>query len=134
VLPALLWAALIFVASSRPDLPHASQPLLDLLARKGAHITEYAVLAVLIRYALGPGQPGRLRGQLIVAWTLTALYAVSDEIHQSFVPGRTPAALDVAIDGAGALLGLLVQQAIRRTPEGTAALAARRAPVQSTRG
>ena len=49
----------------------------------------------------------KLMGSLIVALALGALYAVSDEAHQTFVEGRVGAVLDVAIDTLGVLTGTL---------------------------
>jgi VanZ family protein len=109
IAPAVAWAALIFALSAQPDLPRAPSSLLDLLLKKGAHLTEYAVLAVLVHHALGPALLPGERSRVGLAWGITLLYAVTDEIHQAFVPGRTAAATDVAIDGLGALLGLCLR-------------------------
>ena len=100
-LPALAWMALIFYLSSQPDLPGPPDPLWDLVFKKAAHFVTYAILAGLLARALAP-RPGSATMALI----LTVLYAVSDEFHQSFVPGRMPTARDVAIDAAGALFAL----------------------------
>jgi VanZ family protein len=51
---------------------------------------------------------------LVVAWTVTVLYAISDEVHQTFVPGRSGRALDVLIDACGALLVGVVLWTVRR--------------------
>ena len=101
VLPPLVWAAVVFAFSAQPDLPHASLDLVDLLLRKAAHMAEYAVLAILILRAVAPGRQDWNRWHLVLAWLLTVLYAMSDEFHQWFVPGRTAAATD-------ALIGLAV--------------------------
>lgn len=97
----------IFYFSAQPDLPHAPLVLLDLLLRKGSHMAEYALRAVLVQRALAPSAASLAGGRITLAWLVAVLYAVSDEWHQSFVPGRKAAATDVAIDGIGALLGLL---------------------------
>ena len=73
--------------------------------RKGAHMTEYAILAVLIYLWLGRWQLTRLRAACIAAVSAIA-YACSDEIHQLFVAGRAGMVSDVLIDSAGAVLGL----------------------------
>ena len=114
VVPVLLWATLIFVLSAQPDLPRAPTSLLDLLLKKAAHVSEYGILAVLLHHALGRPVTWGERGRLALAWALAVLYAVSDEIHQSFVPGRNAAGLDVAIDGVGAALGLWLHRAVAR--------------------
>jgi VanZ family protein len=70
------WMALIFFLSSQPQLPSPPDPLADLIFKKGAHFTVYAVLAVLFLRALPPG-----RWASAVSWALTVLYAASDEWH-----------------------------------------------------
>jgi hypothetical protein len=85
-------------------LPGASPGLLHALhvvLRKLGHVVEYGILGVLWLRALDP-HPGA--GRWAIA--LSALYAVTDELHQSFVPNRTGAPVDVAIDTAGALIGV----------------------------
>ena len=74
--------------------------LFQLLVRKGAHFTEYAILAALIGNALRPAG-----WKWCLPVVLSGLYAVSDEIHQAFVPGRACRLLDVGIDTAGAVCG-----------------------------
>ena len=97
------WMALIFFLSSQPQLPSPPDPLADLIFKKGAHFTVYAVLAVLFRRALPPG-----RWIWALSLISTVLYAASDEWHQSFVPGRHPQLTDVLIDLCGAATGLLI--------------------------
>ena len=97
------WMALIFFFSSQPQLPSPPDPWVDLILKKGAHFTVYAVLAVLFRRALPEG-----RGIWALSWVLAVLYAASDEWHQSFVPGRHPQLTDVLIDACGAATGLLI--------------------------
>ena len=75
-----------------------------MVIRKGAHFTEYAVLAMLIANALLVC--GKLRWFVPVA--VSAAYAVTDEIHQYFVPGRACRLLDVGIDTCGAIFGTAV--------------------------
>src|SRR5213593_3124707 len=103
-LPVVLWAGLIFAFSS---IPHLGTGLgtWDLVLRKCAHTSEYAILSVLLLRALGEVAP---------AFLLTVLYAASDELHQSFVRGRHASPLDVCIDAAGGLLGLALWRRIAR--------------------
>ncbi len=102
---ALAWMGLIFWLSAQPDLPHAPEPWLDMVVKKAGHAVLYGVLAWLYLGALrGDGSPsGRVR---LLALGLAVLYAVTDEVHQSFVPGRTPSPWDVVIDGIGAALAV----------------------------
>jgi len=118
-LPALLWAALIFVFSSQAELPRVPVSVLDLVLKKAAHLAEYAVLAILLLRALAPVRSEATRGAFLAAWALAVIYAVTDEIHQAFVPGRSAAALDVLIDALGAMLGLAGLAAAQRLREPT---------------
>jgi VanZ family protein len=91
------WAAVIFVFSSIPDLG-TGLGTWDLVLRKIAHAGEFALLGLLLARAL------RHDGVAVAAGVA---YAVSDELHQHFVPGRVGSPLDVAIDAAGVLVGVL---------------------------
>ena len=72
---------------------------IEVVVRKGAHATEYAVLAFLILLAMD-------RKKWAVSFAITTLYAVSDEIHQLFIPGREGKVMDVLIDSMGAIAGV----------------------------
>ena len=102
-LPVVAWAAVIFAFSSVPDLGTGLGGW-DLLLRKAAHMVEFGVLGVL--FARATGRPG-------LAVALGTLYAVSDELHQSFVPGRKGLAVDVGIDTIGVLGGVVLWQLAR---------------------
>ncbi len=99
--PVVLWAGLIFGLSSIPSLSTGLGGW-DLVLRKLAHATEFAVLGFLLLRALERELPAVLAG---------VAYAVSDEIHQHFVAGRHAAVYDVAIDAVGVLVGVY---AVRR--------------------
>lgn len=75
--------------------------------RKAAHMTEFAILAVLIYIWLGKWQFTKKKTMLL-SMLFTALYAASDETHQLFVAGRSGRITDVMIDSAGAVLGVLI--------------------------
>jgi VanZ family protein len=102
-LPAIAWASLIFALSGIPTLT-TGLGLWDEILRKLAHATEYAILAALLLRAV----------RELPAWALSVLYAISDELHQHFVPGRAGRPLDVAIDATGALVGVLVARRLFR--------------------
>ncbi|MGN0317042.1 MAG: VanZ family protein [Lachnospira sp.] len=74
--------------------------------RKCAHMTEYAVFAILILTAL---YIDTVRGKrlYLISWIGAVLFAATDEIHQLFVPGRSGQFTDVCIDAMGCLIGLL---------------------------
>lgn len=91
------WAGLIFGLSSIPGLS-SGLGTWDEVLRKGAHLTEYAILGLLLMRALGRELPALLVG---------VAYAASDELHQHFVAGRHGSPVDVAIDTAGLAIGIL---------------------------
>jgi VanZ family protein len=101
-LPPLILMASIFYLSAQPDLPHAPEPWLDTLLKKLGHASEFAVLFLLFFRAWR--QSRATRRALGTAWLSTAAYALSDEMHQAFVPGRHANWYDVVIDVSGALL------------------------------
>jgi VanZ family protein len=100
-LPVVVWMGLIFYLSAQPDLPRPEASWASTLVGSGAHMFVFGVLAVLWARALG-----RRRWTLLWAFLFTALYALLDEFHQTFVPGRHADPLDLACDAAGAMLGL----------------------------
>ena len=103
-LPVLLWMGVLFAASATPSRDIPSFGIVDFLVKKGGHMLGYAALALLFRRALG-GDTKRA----LFSWLLAVLYAVTDEFHQSFVPGRHPSPLDaLAFDGGGAALALWI--------------------------
>ncbi|MBM2827450.1 MAG: VanZ family protein [Dehalococcoidia bacterium] len=104
--PVAGWMGLIFYLSSLSSLPSLPSGFPQEVAYIAAHMTEYAVLALLLHRALGrPGSRKRLAIILLIA----ILYGLSDEVHQMFVPSRSSSLWDVAVDalGAGIALGVL---------------------------
>lgn len=119
-LPVFLWAGVIFYFSSIPSLKTDFDSLWDFILRKTAHLTEFAILSVLIFRMLwrtARGWKGLLKESarfkiyfkviLLVCLILNVLYAISDEFHQSFVIGRTSSLRDVGIDSIGIAIGIL---------------------------
>jgi VanZ family protein len=102
-LPVVAWAAVIFAFSS---VPHLGTGLgtWDTVLRKGAHVTEYAVLGALLYRALA---------REAVALAAGIAYAATDELHQHFVRGRHASPVDVAIDAVGVAVGMLVWLHVR---------------------
>ena len=98
--PVVAWMAAIFFVSgqSQPQVPA------DLVNTTG-HVIAYAVLGLLVVRALAGRLPARITGRMAsLAVAISVAYGISDEVHQMFVPGRTPDVMDVVADGAGALL------------------------------
>ena len=108
-LPVVVWAAVIFALSSVPSLSSGLGGW-DFALRKAAHMTEYAILFVLLWRALGSELP---------ALGVAIAYAASDEIHQAFVRGRHGSPVDVAIDTVGMLIALFVLRRLRPGGRGT---------------
>lgn len=79
--------------------------------RKAAHMTEYAILTVLIYTALAV-DGFRHRWRLWLSLAAAFIFACSDELHQLFVPGRCGAFTDVLIDTAGAIIAVLLTAAV----------------------
>ncbi|MDQ7030058.1 MAG: VanZ family protein [Ardenticatenia bacterium] len=104
--PPLAWMGLIFWLSSRPDVPTLSAGWLDQIVKNSGHIFLYFVLAMLLDRAwrLENLQSGT---RVPVVLVIALLYALSDEWHQSFVPGRSPSLADVGFDMVGATLAVL---------------------------
>jgi VanZ family protein len=148
-IPIGLWMALIFTASTdalsssrtsriigpllrwlHPGVSEQTIQRVQTVVRKGGHVTEYAVLALLLwraartRRNASPGRPGIgapapatalphrgdgrpwLWSQAFAALLVSMLYAASDEWHQKYVPSRDGRATDVLWDTAGAAAGL----------------------------
>ncbi len=136
----VLWMAVIFSFSAQPAVESSSvsgpftdawialfHPEFDKLTpeeqfdlresssfivRKIAHAAVYAMLSVLLTVALSRDLPSGRACALAVP--IAALYAVSDELHQSLVPGRACQIRDVLIDTCGALAGTLLTAAVIR--------------------
>lgn len=139
-MPTLLWAGLIFAMSTSefsaantlnyiypvlswllPFASHDTLMLLHELIRKGAHVTEYFVFSLLLLHGIRAGRKEWRLQWALIALLVAALYASSDEFHQTFVPGRHGSPWDVMIDTAGATLAQVVAYLFsrRRRPEPT---------------
>ncbi|MEO6456772.1 MAG: VanZ family protein [Chloroflexia bacterium] len=118
---ALLWMAVIFYFSSLNTWTTADGPPAFKVLRKSAHVIEYGVLAILIGHALWTTwlaqcrQPSRslLRRVWWVGIVLSTLYAISDELHQAFVPRREFHLTDILIDGLSATAALGIWYIVR---------------------
>ena len=128
-LPVMAGMVLIFLASSDtasfqhtsrfvgpflrrffPGLSPEAQHAILVASRKAAHVTEYALLSMLVWRALRkPVRDEKRPWDWRLAYralAIVALYAATDEFHQKFVPSREGAVVDVLIDVGGGLLGL----------------------------
>lgn len=103
----------IFFFSAQPSLPHAPGPWFDLILKKLSHAFAYGILAWLYIRALRNGGSNATALRVVSAG-LALAYALSDEYHQSFVPGRNASLTDVAVDGIGAGGVMLLDWWLRR--------------------
>ncbi|WP_161525886.1 VanZ family protein [Trichococcus alkaliphilus] len=82
------------------------------LIRKSAHFIAYLVLGFLVSHAMKSEVHHAKRGG--ASLLLCVVYAISDEIHQLFVPGRGPMLKDVLIDGSGAAIGIILYLSVSK--------------------
>lgn len=126
----ILWMVLIFIFSHQPASESSELSLgfskkimdiikflvpdnklsyegLHILIRKGAHFTIYLILGLLVTNAFRNHNLSALR-LIVAALLICVLYAISDEIHQLYIPGRSGQVSDVLIDSTGGLCGILL--------------------------
>lgn len=110
-LPAIILAAAIFVMSNLPNPP---QPDLGMeLGDKILHFMTYTVLSVFVMIGLYGGRSKVVEKKMIILGiVITALYGLSDEIHQAFVPNRMAEFWDWFADALGAIAGTYVYRYI----------------------
>jgi VanZ family protein len=128
-LPVLIWLCVIFVGSTdvlsaeqtsrfvepflrwlKPDISSETLAQIHFFARKLGHIFEYALLAIFLWRALRSGANLRVKISIlvVVVWFVCAIFAATDEFHQSFIPSRTASPNDVVIDIFGVVIGLTI--------------------------
>ena len=83
------------------------------LIRKNAHFFAYFILGILITNALYQSTKIQSKRQITLAFIICVLYAISDEVHQLFVPGRSGEVRDVLIDSAGAGVGIFIYHVLK---------------------
>jgi VanZ family protein len=101
--PAIAWAVVIFGISSLPGsaVPESPLPQLDKLFHAGI----FFIFCLLLNRALHNQSPFRLLSSyhLVISLVIVIVYGISDELHQTVVPGRTPDFYDALADSLGAL-------------------------------
>jgi len=100
------WLAAIFYLSSKSLGFVVYIDWWEYLIRKLAHMFEFGVLAFLLFRILGQTEKRHVNWNLFWAFAFTVMYSISDEYHQTFVPGRTGTYTDVLIDSVGALVAI----------------------------
>ena len=125
--PAMLWAAIIFTASTdtfsssntgsiiepilrwlHPSFTHHQLEFIHHVIRKLAHLTEYFIFFLFLYRGLRGERRGWYWPAAFGAWFLATCYASLDEIHQSFVASRTASPRDSLLDSFGAATALLI--------------------------
>lgn len=122
----ILWMSLIFIMSSFNGDNSSNQSsfivdiisnifninnidILSLIIRKLAHFTEYFILGILVYNMIY-----NFNKKINIAIILCILYAVSDEIHQLFVIGRSCKIIDILIDSCGSITGIYLSYLINK--------------------
>ena len=98
-LPSIIWMSLMFFLSAQSTIGIGQTRTQRFLILKSFHLIEYAILYLLLYLATGS-----VKKAVIISYS----YALSDEIHQSLVPGREGKFLDTLIDLIGILIGVVL--------------------------
>lgn len=101
-LPTLVWLVVIFLFSNHPTISTSVVNWQDFIIKKAAHFIEYFILSFLVFRSLNRTTRLAKSKIVIVSLLFSILYALTDEYHQSFIPGRDPHIRDVFIDTFGA--------------------------------
>lgn len=118
--PVVVWTVFIFYLSGIPDLKTGLE--FDFVLRKIFHVVEYLILVSLL-YRAFAGSSNNINTSRLFIYpaALSFLYAISDELHQSFVPGRNCSIRDVLIDSAGILIFYIINIFVFRNKDKIAA-------------
>lgn len=107
-IPSILLSLLIFTLSSRPKISLSDKTIVDFIIFKSLHMIEYALLFLLNYQAISNTTKINKKKVGLLAFLLTIVYAISDEIHQTYVPTREGRLRDVGFDTIGALIALFI--------------------------
>lgn len=103
-LPVSLWMILIFYLSSQQRISVSSTYIFNFIIFKFLHVTEYAILYFLWWWAISNKKNAFNQQTFLWAGIAVLAYAISDEIHQTFIPTREGTIRDVMIDGIGIII------------------------------
>jgi VanZ family protein len=101
IAPLLLMGVIFYFSAQSSSGEH---PWWEIVFRKLGHVTGYALLTALWWWALR----GVTERPLLIAFCLALAYACTDELHQTFVPGRTGTPVDVGVDAIGMAIAALL--------------------------
>ena len=100
-----------FIVSRLAGWLQMDEGQLSWIVRKGAHFTEYLILGVSLFLTV---RDLWRRASFWIPWAAGAVYAVTDELHQAFVPGRSCELRDMLIDACGVLLGVAICRIVKQ--------------------
>lgn len=106
----LVWMAIIFAFSHQANSGRVTEEYFgsfNVAVRKFGHVSEYFILFNLMRWSISGTKFGTKYLALFISIVFSILYAMSDEWHQNFVPGRSASVQDVFIDSFGVILGAI---------------------------
>lgn len=116
IILSIIWMSIIFYLSSLPSTSTGPDTLLFKIISKVLHFVIFGILSILYLFSLKWDKHLRETGIkfFLISLFLTSIYAITDEYHQSFSPGRTPSVGDVIIDTCGALTFLTIAYFLTR--------------------
>jgi len=106
-LPVFIWALIIFLFSSRPTKNVSEFYWTDFIVKKSAHIVVYGIFTALTYRALKENGVSK-KNSAYWAILFSIFYGITDEFHQSFVPGRGSTLRDIIFDTIGASLAIYI--------------------------
>lgn len=97
-----------FSVEKQTNITHS----ITFIVRKTAHFLEYFILGALAAITAFTFKKNSIYPKMLASALFSALYAVSDEVHQYFVPGRACRILDIGIDFAGSICAIVLMTII----------------------
>ena len=113
----IAWMIIIFALSHQANSGRVTEEYfgsMNVAVRKMGHLGEYAILYILIHFALDSIKYSIIKSRALLALAMASLYAASDEWHQGFVPGRSSSIRDVGIDTIGVCIGAMFYYLARK--------------------
>ncbi len=110
-IPAVFWMALIFYFSSLPKVtdPFGFDPF-----GYWKHVAIYLVLGLFLVFGLNKSNISSRKKLILFTLVIGFVYGLSDEFHQSLVPGRFADIFDVVFDVIGSFIGAIIYTAINK--------------------
>ncbi len=116
-LPVVVWAIIIFSFSAKSVPAVSVVHWQDFIIKKTIHMVEYGILTLLLFRAL-KNSGNNKKNALIYSFLIAIVYGATDELHQSFTPGREPRIRDVFFDGTGSVLMVyFISNILAKSPE-----------------